>query len=445
MYSQVVEGSYFSAVDCDSITHGLNSLICVDKRGVIERIVDDTDDNFGRIRRQAEVDNVLVRLADDECVLPGFVDLHVHAPQWAQAGLALDRPLNEWLNTYTFPLESKFSDLNFARRVYSQLIMELLANGTTTVMFFGTIFNESNLALAKLCAQLGLRSYIGKVAMDNPDQTPDYYRDISARQAILGTEEFIDAIQELRGQTGATLVPVITPRFVPSCTDELLAGLGKLARKYDLPVQSHCSESDWEHHYVQERFHMRDAQVLDHFGLLTDRAVMAHGTMLNSDDRQLFLCNQTAIAHCPISNVYFGNAVFPVKRALRDGNKMGLGTDISGGYSPSLYQNIQQAVMSSQMLQDGVDQSIDAANRGVDGSRISVKNAFYLATLGGARSLHLNVGVIEPGYRADFQIIKQRRTFFQSHGEGQFERLMYQTQRSDIQRVFVGGKLVYQK
>lgn len=444
MISQVIEGSYFTARDCDQVEFNQDALICVDGDGLITRIVAHDDADFGRVRREAENAEKLTRLADTQYLLPGLIDLHVHAPQWAQAGLALDRPLNEWLNTYTFPLEAKFSDVNFALRVYSKLIMELLANGTTTVMFFGTIFNESNLILAKQCAQLGLRGYIGKVAMDNPDQTPEYYRDLSAKQALIGTETFIDAIQELQATTGSTLVPVITPRFVPSCTDELLKGLGHLAQKYDLPIQSHCSESDWEHQYAQERFGMSDAQVLDHFGLLTDRSVMAHGTLLGDDAAALFRQRGTAVAHCPISNAYFGNAVLPTKRLLRSGNRVGLGTDLSGGYSPSLYRNMQQAVMASQMLQDGVDQRIAASKRGVTDSRISIKNAFYLATLGGARALQLNAGEIAVGCRADFQVIHKRASLIDTAPDDLFEQLIYQTDRSDIQQVFIGGTLVYQ-
>ncbi|KRM12764.1 guanine deaminase [Paucilactobacillus suebicus] len=444
MNSQVIEGTYYSSVSCDQIKYAEDALICVDETGIIQRIVNHDDPQYGKIRRQADQNNSLTILASDEYLLPGLIDLHVHAPQWAQAGLALDKPLNEWLNTYTFPLESKFSDLNFSRRVYSQLVMEMVANGTTTVMFFGTIFNESNLVLAKQCSKFGLRGFIGKVAMDNPEQTPEYYRDLSAKQALLSTEEFIFAINELQAKNGGTLVPVITPRFVPSCTDELLAGLGKLAQKYDLPIQSHCSESDWEHNYAKERFKMHDAEVLDHFGLLTDRSVMAHGTMIDENDQQLFYKRQAAVAHCPISNVYFGNSVFPTKRMLEHGNKVGLGTDISGGYSPSLYRNMQQAVMSSQMLQDGVDQSISSNNRGVNNSRISIKNAFYLATRGGAEALHLKTGSIEVGMQADFQIVKSRLALLKIDPNDQFERLIYQTDRNDIKQVFIGGKLVYQ-
>lgn len=378
--------------------------------------------------------HILHQIPKGSYLLPGFTDLHIHAPQWPQAGLALDKPLNEWLNTYTFPLEAKFQDLTFAKKVYKSLVAELLANGTTTGLYFGSIHTDANLILAKICAQLGQRAFIGKVAMDNPEQTPAYYRDESSATALSETEKFIKAMFELQKQTQAELTPVITPRFVPSCTDETLNGLGKLAQKYDLPVQSHCSESIWEDQYAIDRFQLRDAQVLEKFGLLTDKAVMAHGTQLSDADLALFNQKHAAIAHCPISNAYFGNSVMRVIDAQQQNVKIGLGTDISGGFSPSIYRNMQQAIMSSQMLQDS----------GHEKARITAANAFYLATVGGANALHIKSGQIKAGFKADFQIV-QDQYFDVSSNKPQeiFERLVYHTNKENIKQVYVSGKLVH--
>ncbi len=297
----------------------------------------------------------------------------------------MDRPLNEWLDTYTFPLEAKYQDVSFAKRVYDNLVEELVGNGTTTALYFGTIDNPANLELAKACIKHHQRGFIGKVAMDNPDQTPANYRDASAKSAVADTETFIKQLTKLSQTAAINQTPVITPRFVPSCTPESLKGLGELAKKYDLPIQSHCSESDWENGYALENYHKRDSEVLDQYGLLTDKSVMAHGTLLNQSDLDTFKSRGVAVAHCPISNVYFGNAVLPVSKLLQQNVKVGLGTDISGGYSPSLYQNIRQAVISSRMLKDGVNSALDPNQRGTQIQPISAKNGFYLATVGGAR------------------------------------------------------------
>jgi len=346
----------------------------------------------------------------------------------------LDKPLNEWLNTYTFPLESKFKNLEFAEKVYQNLVAELLANGTTTGLYFGSIHTDANLILAKICGYLGQRAFIGKVVMDNPEQTPDYYRDASSEVALSETEVFIQQMLDLHQQTGADITPVITPRFVPSCTEETLRGLGQLAQQYDLPIQSHCSESLWEDQYAIDHFKLRDAQVLDKYGLLTDKAVMAHGTQLSDTDLTLFEQRQTSLAHCPISNAYFGNSVMRVNEVITKNINVGLGTDISGGFSLSIYRNMQQAIMSSQMLQDS----------GQKQARLSAANAFYLATIGGADALHINSGQIKVGFKADLQIV-QDQYFAVSSNEPQeiFERLVYHTNKENIKQVYVSGKLVH--
>ena len=120
----------------------------------------------------------------DKVLLPSFIALHIHTPQWPQAGLALDDELSHWLNSFTFPLESKYKDINYAREVYTNLVKKLLANGTTSAMYFGTIHNESTLELAKICANLGQRGFVGKVVMDDETMNPDFYRDNSTKEAI---------------------------------------------------------------------------------------------------------------------------------------------------------------------------------------------------------------------------------------------------------------------
>lgn len=385
----------------------------------------------------------LLELAADQVILPGFIDLHIHAPQWPNAGVALDQPLEQWLNAYTFPLEKRYQDPSFAKKVYANLVQELLAQGTTTALYFGSVHNLGNLELVKACYHYGQRGFVGKVVMDNPQQTPEDYRDLSTAQALRDTEDFIKTVQQLNQSESIPVTPVITPRFVPSCTTPTLAGLGYLASQYNLPIQSHCSESDWENDYAIQNYHQRDAEVLNHFGLLTDKAVMAHGTLLNDADLNLFQKRQVALAHCPISNVYFGNAVLPAKEILERKNKMGLGTDISGGFSPSLYQNIRQAVISSHQLHEGVDARIDPATRGSSRKMLTMKNAFYLATVGGAQSLHVPAGVIQVGHYADLQIVRQNWQAFQAETPAmRFEKFMYHTTKANIDQVMVQGKLI---
>ena len=169
---------------------------------------------------------------------------------------------------------------------------------------------------------------------------------------------------------------------------------------------------------------------------------MAHGTLLNQSDLDTFKSRGVAVAHCPISNVYFGNAVLPVSKLLQQNVKVGLGTDISGGYSPSLYQNIRQAVISSRMLKDGVNAALDPNQRGTQIQPISAKNGFYLATVGGAKSLHLKTGQIKAGYLADLQVVKSPLASFGEESADQiFEKIIYHASKADIRQVFVQGRL----
>jgi guanine deaminase len=336
------------------------------------------------------------------------------------------------------------------------------------VLYFATVHKEASLLLAEICARQGQRALVGKVVMDDTEQTPHYYRDSSTTTALQDTEDFIVAVQELAKNVKQGVYPVVTPRFIPSCTDEALEGLGKIAAKYDAHVQSHCSESDWAHSYVQDRCHKNDAFALHDFGLLRDKTVMAHCNFLDDADADLFAETGTAIAHCPISNAYFSNSVIPTARFQEKGIDIGLGTDISGGFSPSLFDNVRQAVISSRMLEDGVNPALPPQERGVPNSRLTIDEAFYLATAGGGESLSLPIGRIQPNYAWDVQIIdttlpSAKLPIFNTDnnvakdGEntdtntkredfhGIFEKIMYLSRPENIREVWVQGEKVHSR
>ena len=248
-----IAGSAFHTPERGRLEILENCLIKVGSDGRIAEIVRSDHTDHAAMLTEARTGGTLIELGEGQYLLPGMVDLHIHAPQWAQLGKALDVPLEEWLQKYTFPLEAKFADTKFAREVYGSLVDNLLANGTTTAVYFGTLHVDANLALAEICLDRGQRALVGKVAMDNPAECPDFYRDADADAAVADTRRFIERLAEMQAGERPLVHPAITPRFVPSCTDALLQGLGQIAHETGCHVQTHCSESDWASEYVRNR------------------------------------------------------------------------------------------------------------------------------------------------------------------------------------------------
>jgi guanine deaminase len=391
----------------------------------------------------------LISLGSDQYLLPGMVDLHVHAPQWPQLGKALDLPLEQWLQTYTFPLESRYADPDYARTVYESLVEGLLANGTTTALYFGTIHLPATRILADVCLRRAQRALIGRVAMDDIQQCPPYYRDPSAAVAEAETRAFIEYVQSMPGNHAGLIKPVITPRFIPSCSDDLLARLGALARETGCHVQTHCSESDWEHDYVLDRCGRTDTAALDGFGLLSRRTILAHGNFVSDADIALIRSRGSGIAHCPLSNVYFSDAVFPLRKILQQGVHVGLGTDIAGGASPSILDNARHAVIASRTLESGVSPVQGREQRRSPDSRIDAATAFWLATAGGGIALDLPIGVFKEGFQFDAILIDARAPDSNLRLDGNdtpadiLQKIIYHAGRANIREVWVANRQVH--
>lgn len=426
-----------------------NVLIEVDAEGVIAAIHPSASPQ-GQLQtaRHAQA-GTLISLDEGRYLLPGMIDLHVHAPQWPQLGKALDRPLEEWLQVFTFPLEARCSDVDYAAAVYESLVDGLLANGTTTALYYATIHLPATKKLADICLRRGQRALIGRVAMDDEAQCPAFYRDASAAAAEADTREFIGYVESMPGNATELIRPVITPRFIPACSDELLRRLGALARETGCYVQTHCSESDWEHGYVLGRCGVTDAAALQGFGLLSRRTVLAHGNFIGADDAARILKAGASVAHCPLSNVYFSDAVFPLRRLLDQGLHVGLGTDVAGGASPSILDNARQAIISSRMLECGVDASLARQQRGCAATRIDALTAFWLATAAGGLALDLPIGLFMVGYQFDAIVIDGTA----NHGnlslepgaaaEETVQKIVYNGGRANVSEVWVAGRRVH--
>jgi len=243
--------------------------------------------------------------------------------------------------------------------------------------------------------------------------------------------------------------PIITPRFVPACSEDLLRGLGDLAEKYGVRVQTHCSESDWEHEHVLERFGVSDTQMLHQCGLLRPHSVLAHATHLTPTDVELIRQTGAGLAHCPLSNAYFAGAVLPVTRLLECGVHIGLGSDVAGGCHPGMLAQCAAAVTSSRMLASGVDPTRPATERGVPGSSLSLLAAFHMVTVGAAEVLGLPVGLLAPGRQFDAIAVDLRAprsllvVWDPSNGPHRtLERIVRLAGPTDITHVWVAGRRV---
>lgn len=425
-----------------------DALVQVGPKGAIESVTAPADPAYAATLEEIRRGGRLQELSAGQYLLPGLVDLHIHAPQWPQLGKALHLPLADWLMQCTFPLEARYADTAFAEQVYGSLVSSLLAGGTTTAVYFATIHAEATLRLAEICLEKGQRGLVGKVVMDDTEQCPDYYRDASTGRALEETARFIDDVRGLAGNRGRLVQPVVTPRFIPSCTDEALTGLGAIAHEHDCHIQTHCSESDWEHGFVLDRHGTTDARSLADFGLVTRKSVLAHGNFLTGRDMDLVCRAEAGIAHCPLSNFYFSNAVFPLRAALERGLHVGLGTDISGGPSASVLDACRQAVAASRALADGVDPGLEAVMRGSPGSEVNFMEAFWLATAGGAHVLDIKTGLIAPGYAFDAMLVDAGIADSSlmvwddiDTPEDVFQKIVYTSSRSNIRKVWVNGTL----
>jgi len=302
----------------------------------------------------------------------------------------------EWLDQYAFKAEERIdADPRLAKQVYGRLAERLLESGTGAVVLFGTISEEANIILAKSMLDRGLRAYVGKLSMDVSSRPT--YKEESAQASLAAATSFTEKCRALSAgalshgpQQRPLVEPILTPRFVPTCSDELLKGLGDLAREKDIAVQSHLAEAHDQVQWVLRERGVDDIDVFERSGLLTQRTIQAHCTFLPPPDLEKLARYGTAVAHCPLSNAYFSAEPFRLREALDIGVRVGLGTDIAGGYSIDIMQGMRQAVMVSRMREGERTMRPHGQNQVLS---IDWKEALYLATTGGAEAMGLDSGV----------------------------------------------------
>lgn len=338
----------------------------------------------------------VTQLSPTQFLMPGFIDCHIHAPQYPNSGLGLDMPLLDWLNTYTFPMEHNFRDDDFAKKVYAAVIRRTLSCGTTLATYFATNHKNSSFILAQEAVKQGQRALVGKVSSNC--SSPDYYVE-TTETSLKDNVEFIERVLQLQSEL---VRPIVTPRFAISCDAELMSGLAKLAAKHDLHIQSHISENLNEVAYAKELFKAENyTSIYEKVDILTEKCVLAHGVHLDDNELRILKKHGTAIAHCPTSNTSLSSGICDVRRLMAAGVKVGLATDVSGGYSASMLNAIRDAMSVSHNLEFFKKQNIigtgqitnPEAEQNANYIPLGYKNALYLATLGGAKALALEANV----------------------------------------------------
>ncbi|KAI5926678.1 hypothetical protein F4810DRAFT_653066 [Camillea tinctor] len=404
-------GTFIHSKRLDELQYLHDTAICVNTTGKIVAIEPECDQSKAEASLYPKLgwtthDVIVTAAKEGQFFFPGFIDTHLHAPQYPNVGIFGKSTLLDWLNTYTFPMEASMASLSKARKVYTRCVRRTLAHGTTTATYFATIHVESTNLLADLCLSMGQRAFIGRVCMDQLG--PDYYLDESAEQGLAATRANIAHIRSI-DRDFELVSPIITPRFAPACSADMLRRLGDLAAETRLPVQTHVSENVSEIALVRELFpdSPHYTGVYEQAGLLGDRTILAHAIHLSDEEADLVARRKAKVAHCPCSNSAITSGEARVRWLLEKGIDVGLGTDMSGGYSPSVLEAARLACLVSNHLAMPNKQADGCSQSEKEKSKLSVEEVLYLATRGGAEVVGLSskVGSFEVGMDWDAQLI----------------------------------------
>ena len=380
-----------------------------------------------------EYKGILVEDYEDRIIVPGFVDLHVHAPQYAFRGLGMDMELLDWLETNTFPEESKYKDIIYAQKAYQMFVDNLKKSATTRACIFATIHKESTILLMDMLEKAGLATMVGKVNMDR--NSPDYLREETEESV----NETISWLEEVQKKQYRHTRPILTPRFIPSCTDELMRKLKDIQKKYQIPIQSHLSENYGEIAWVQELCPKSEfyGDAYDQFGLFGADCptIMAHCVYSSDEEIQRMKENGVFVAHCPESNMNLASGIAPIRKYMQEGLKVGMGSDVAGGTKEDMFAAMMHAIQCSKLRWRVVDDTL---------APLTASEVFYLATKGGGEFFG-KVGSFEPGYEFDAVVLDDSRLkdVEPVSVADRIERFIYLEQEEDIRAKYVAGKELF--
>jgi len=363
-------------------------------------------------------------------IIPGLSDLHLHASQYSNTGLGLDLELLDWLDTYTFPEESKYKDIEYAKKAYQTFVDDLAKTATTRASIFATLHTNMTLLLMDLLEQKKICAYVGKVGMDR--NCPDFYIEKN------GKEETLRFVEECQKRNYKFVKPIITPRFTISCTDEYMKYMGELAKKYNIAVQSHLSENFGEIDFVRQlrpndKFYGESYDKNGLFGKEV-KTVMAHCVHCPKEESELIKKNGVYIAHCPTSNSNISSGICPAGRYLREGYNIGIGSDISGGHTLDLFEVIRHAIQVSKMNLRYINPKEKP---------LTLSETFFMATNKGG-SFFGKVGVFEKDYEFDAIVLDESliKNVREYNEKERLERFIY-NKDAKIESKFIRGNKIF--
>ena len=339
----------------------------------------------------------------EKLIIPGLVDTHIHAPQFTYRGMGMDLELLEWLDRQAFPEEAKYSDIEYAKKAYSIFAEELKRSATTRAVIFATRHRKATELLMQLLEDTGLITYVGKINMDQ--NAPDNLKEKNAEESAFNTLNWINHVLDKFKYTK----PILTPRFIPSCSKQLLEKLREIRREYDLPVQSHLSENPEEVELVKQLFPEEEfyGDCYDRYDLFGNKpdgefkspTVMAHCVYSCDKEAELIKKNGVFVSHCPASNLNLASGVAPIRKYLDMGIKVSLGSDVAGGQTESIFRAMTDAIQVSKMYWRLVDNNAKP---------LTFEEAFYMATVGGGEFFG-NVGRFDKDYEFDALVLNDEK------------------------------------
>ena len=418
---KLIKGSFIYSIDKDNIEIKENQYLLI-RDGKSEEFYKEIPSRLKNIQIEDYGDNIII---------PGLIDLHIHAPQYAFRGMGMDMQLLDWLNTYAFKEEGKYRDLEYAKKQYSKFVSDVKNSATTRLSIFATLHKDATIMLMDMLEEAGIKAYVGKVNMDR--NSPEFLTE----DTLKSKEDTIEWLEDTKDRY-KNIKPILTPRFIPSCTDNLMEEIKQINNIYNIPVQSHLSENKSEIEWVAELHPdtKNYAEAYDKYNLFgkNNKTIMAHCVHCPDDELELIKQNNEEVAHCPQSNANLTSGIAPIKNMLSMGINVGLGSDIAAGSSLSIFRAMSDAVQVSKLRESLTGQK---------NQTLTLTEVFYLGTKGGGKFFG-DVGSFEKGYEFDAVVLNDKSFGDNSNFtlKERLERIIYLSDDRNIVAKYVAGNKI---